>query len=127
MTAPPPPAPPPATQQDILTRILRPRIILSVLAVVFVVAVLIVPEGASNTFDYRLTTNSAGPSAAKGLYETLGRLGWRTTRRLTPFAPELDSNAVYAVLGGPVDHPEADVSRAVSAPERCRARAHHAR
>jgi hypothetical protein len=79
---------------------LRPRTILPSLAVLLLLAVLFTPSSDLNT-DYHLTTYSTGPGGAKGLYEVLGRFGRPTERRQTPFTGALDSNVVYAVLGGP--------------------------
>ena len=86
---------------DWLAQALRPRVVLSLLAVVMVIAVILTPDTGSGALDLRLTTYSAGPASAKGLYEVAHRLGWPTARRLVPFREPLDSNAVYAVLGGP--------------------------
>ena len=86
---------------------LRPSTILPALALLLIVALVLTPGSSDNT-DLRLTTYSTGPGGAKGLYEIIGRLGWPTERRQTPFAGVLDSNAVYAVFGGqdPMTAPE---------------------
>jgi hypothetical protein len=90
-----------AASGDWLAQALRPRVVLSLLAVVMVVAVILTPDTGTSTMDLRLTTYSAGPASAKGLYDVVRRLGWPTARRLVPFREPLDSDAVYAVLGGP--------------------------
>ncbi len=101
-SGPPVPAAPSApAQTDWLAKVLRPRVVLPVLAVVMLVAILFTPEAPSTNLDLRLTTTSAGPAGAKGLYEVMGRLGWSTRRRMTAFNEPLDSDAVYAVFGGP--------------------------
>ena len=92
------PAGPP---NDWLAKVLRPRVVLPLLAVVMVIAILFTPESPSTNLDLRLTTTSAGPAGAQGLYEIMSRLGWLTRRRETAFRKPLDSNAVYAVFGGP--------------------------
>jgi len=89
------------SSEDRVTKLLRPRVVLPVLAVVLVLTIVLSPDLSSTGFDPRLTTYSAGPASAKGLYEVAGRLGWSTQRRLTPFQPPLDTTAVYAVFGGP--------------------------
>lgn len=96
-----PGAPSAQPQTDWLAKALRPRIVLPILAVVMLVAILFTPEPSNASLDLRLTTNSAGPAGAKGLYEVMSRLGWETRQRLTAFREPLDSDAVYAVFGGP--------------------------
>ncbi len=96
-----PSASPAAPQNDWLATVLRPRVVLPLLAGVMLIAILFTPESPSTNLDLRLTTTSAGPAGAKGLYEVVSRLGWPTSRRVTPFREPLDSDAVYAVFGGP--------------------------
>ncbi|GEM_PF-437499 len=81
--------------------LLRPRVILAALVVALMVAILITPEPAVSG-DQRLTTYSAAPFAARGLYDVAARLGWPVRRQDTPLPVALDSDAVYAELGGPV-------------------------
>src|SRR5215208_3743391 len=82
--------------------ILSPRVVFPLLAVVLVLTVLFTPESAGSG-DTRLTTSSAAPYGARGLYELLGRMGWRTQRRTEGFRGDLDSSAVYVVLDPPND------------------------
>jgi len=83
-------------------RLLSPRVVFPLLAVVLVLTVLFTPETTA-TGDIRLTTESATPYGARGLYELLGRLGWRTARRAEGFRAGLDTAAVYVVLDPPND------------------------
>lgn len=95
------PAPTETASRDWLARALRPRVVLSVLAFVMVLAVIFTPDTGAGALDLRLTTYSTGPASAKGLYEVTRRLGWPAVRRLVPFREPLDSSAVYLVFGGP--------------------------
>jgi hypothetical protein len=106
VTAPPTsPAGPPgeraSSAEDPVAKLLRPTVVLPILATVVILAIVLSPDIANTAVDLRLTSYLAGPASAKGLYETTGRLGWQTQRRITPFAGPLDTTAVYAVLGGP--------------------------
>ena len=80
----------------------RPVILLPLALVVIVVAILISPQQTSMDRLGPLTTYSTSPSGARGIYETLGRLGWRTERRKTPLMASLDTDAVYLVLDPPI-------------------------
>ena len=60
---------------DWLARALRPRVVLSLLAVVMVIAVILTPDTGAGSLDVRLTTYSTGPASAKGLYEVTHRIG----------------------------------------------------
>lgn len=77
---------------------LRPAVVLPILGVVMIASILWTPQLSQTDNDSRLTTYSTGPRAAAGFYEVAQRLGWRTTRRRTPFDVRLDTSAVYAVL-----------------------------
>lgn len=90
--------PPTAPQSARLAAVLRPRVILPVMAVVLLLAVLWTPEVSPVDTETRLTTYSTSPAAAGGFYEVAKRLGWRTNRRESPITEPLDTDAVYAVL-----------------------------
>jgi hypothetical protein len=80
----------------------RPSVLLPLALVVIIVATLVAPQQSSFDRIGALTTYSASSSGARGLYETLGRLGWRTERRKTPLTATLDTSAVYLVLDPPI-------------------------
>ena len=103
----PAPAAPPegaaSPGSDRLRRLLRPAIVLPVLGAVVLLTILLTPQASvGRGGDQRLTTRSAEPQGARGLYETLQRLGWRGERRDDAFDEPLDSAAVYAVLDPPL-------------------------
>jgi hypothetical protein len=68
---------------------------------VVILTVLLTPADAERGGDPRLTTHSSAPQGARGLFETLRRLGWRAERREVPFAGPLDAGVTYAVLDPP--------------------------
>ena len=87
MTAPvvPPPSRPAAPEPP-RAAWLSPRYVLPVLGVLLVLAILFTPQSSvGRAGDRRLTTRSAESQGARGLYETLQRLGWRVERRDTPY------------------------------------------
>ena len=97
--------------------LLSPRFVFSLLAVVLLLTVLFTPD-TGGSGDTRLTTHSAAPHGARGLYELLGRLGWRTERRTEAFRGTLDSAAVYVVLDPPNDLTAAETHAVLDAVRR---------
>ena len=81
-------------------RLLRPRVVFSVLLAVVVLTTLLAPN-IGRTGDERLSSFSTEPQGAAGLYQTAARLGWRPSRLTTAYAETLDSSAVYLVLDPP--------------------------
>jgi len=78
---------------------LRPAVTLPILALVAIVAVLLTPEANSGrAADPRLTTYSAGPLGARGLYELSERLGWKVRRSTERGVVHVDSASIRAVL-----------------------------
>lgn len=92
----------------LLGRLLRPQVVLPALAAAVLAAVLLTPVGDEDKSPEYLTTRSTTINGAKGLRDLLGRLGWSTSERLTPFATPLDSSAVYFVLGTQIDFSETE-------------------
>ncbi len=72
------------------------------IGVIVVVALIVAPEVEYGYGELNLTTFSAGPYGARGLYQTAERLGWPVQRRLTPFRDTLPANATYLLLDPPV-------------------------
>lgn len=81
-------------------RLLRPRVVFSVLLAVVVLTTLFAPD-VGRTGDGRLTSFSTEPQGAAALYQTAARLGWRPSRLTTAYPGTLDSTAVYLVLDPP--------------------------
>ena len=76
----------------------RPRVILSLLAIIVALSVVFSRERISGRQgDPRLSSYSAEPLGARLFYELAGRLGWQTSRLTRATLPS-DSNAVLAVL-----------------------------
>jgi hypothetical protein len=85
-------------------RLLSPKIALPVIAAALIAALLLQPTTAPPYLFPRgaLSSDSATPGGARGLYEIAGRLGWPESRRRTAFATPLDSDRVYLLLDPPV-------------------------
>jgi hypothetical protein len=83
------------------SRWLRPRYIFAVVALVVLATVLFAPAGEVGAYSSAITTYSARPYGARGLYEVAERLGWRVERRVAPLDSALDSRAVYMILAPP--------------------------
>ena len=95
MTAPAP--------RDLRTRLLRPRVALPVIAAAVIVVALLTPEDTGGrTGDSRLSSQSTQPQGAAALYELAGRLGWKTSQRLTDSIPLGDTAAVHVILDPPL-------------------------
>jgi len=91
---------PPASDRS---RLLRPRVALPILAAIIIVVALLTPEQtAGRSGDARLSSRSTAPQGAAALYELAGRLGWRTSARLTDSIPLGDTTAVHLVLDPPI-------------------------
>lgn len=84
---------------------LRPGIILPVFAALLVATVVLTPFTSltGREGDPRLTIRSTSSQGARGLSDVARRLGWAVAARETSFASPLDTTAVYAVLGPPID------------------------
>lgn len=83
-------------------RVLKPRTILSSLAIALVVAVILSPvtEVAQGPF---LSTRSRTISGSRGLRDILEQLGWRTSERIIPYIGSIDSASTYVILNTPID------------------------
>lgn len=94
------------------TRLLQPRIVLPALAIVLVLAIVFTPQSTvGRVGSSHLTTYSTESQGARGLHDVLRRLGWSTTRRLTPFDGAARRDAVYLVLDPPIEPTAAEVHR----------------
>jgi hypothetical protein len=85
-------------------RLLSPKIALPVIAAALIAAILLQPTTAPQSLFPRgvLSSDSATPGGARGLYEIAGRLGWPESRRRAAFTAPLDSDRVYLVLDPPM-------------------------
>ena len=85
-------------------RLLSPKIALPVIAATLIAAILLQPTPTAPILFPRgaLSSDSASPGGARGLYEIAGRLGWPETRRRDAFTAPLDSDRVYVLLDPPV-------------------------
>jgi len=96
------PAPAPTTHSR-RSRWLRPRVALPIIAgAVILVALLTPEETGGRSGDSRLTSQSTQPQGTALLYELGGKLGWRTSRRLTDTIPLGDTSSIHLVLDPPV-------------------------
>lgn len=91
----------PMPERRLLDRLLTPRWMLGILAVILVLLMLLTPGEPEGSEYQSLTSYSYSGYGANAFYGTMHALGWRTVRRLTPIAAPLDTTAVYAVLAPP--------------------------
>jgi uncharacterized protein DUF4350 len=104
-----------------IDRWLTPRVVLRVvLALVLFTLVLewLAPAGRGGERASILTSYSYEPGGVRGLYETLGRLGWRVERRELPLRGVLDTIATYIVMEPEVDPTAAEVGALLAAVRR---------
>lgn len=93
------------------SRLGSPRVVVPVFVALLLLYVLLSPQGPADARG-ALTSHSAAPGGARGLYDGLQRLGWPVSRRELPFTEgALDSGAVYAVLGPGVPLSAGEVHR----------------
>jgi hypothetical protein len=79
------------------------RIALSGIVVLILIVALLTPEPTGGrTGDARLSSRSTEPQGASALYELAGRLGWRTSQRVTDSIPSGDTTSVQLVLDPPI-------------------------
>ncbi len=90
--------------KSLVERLLSPKIALPVIAAALIAAILLEPTPSATPLMVRgaLSSDSASPGGARGLYEIAGRLGWPESRRRGAFAAPLDSDRVYLLLDPPV-------------------------
>ena len=87
-----------ATGSPALRWFMRPPVMIASALVLLVVVTLFAPDVTNGrSGDPRLTTYSTQPQGAGIFYQLAGRLGWVTSRRLTPDVVP-DSTAIQAVL-----------------------------
>ncbi len=91
-----------------MNRWLRPRVVLPVLTGALLVAALLTPVSNDNSDTY-LTTRSLSMNGARGIREVFEHLGRKTSERIIPFAASLDSDAIYLVLGTPIEPSRTEV------------------
>ncbi|HET7553209.1 MAG TPA: DUF4350 domain-containing protein [Gemmatimonadaceae bacterium] len=84
------------------SRWLRPRYIFALAALVVITSLLFAPAGDLGAYSSAITTFSARPYGARGLYEVSERLGWRVDRRVVSMDTILDSRATYVMLAPPI-------------------------
>jgi hypothetical protein len=87
---------------------LRPRVVLPVGLLVLVLVILLSPAG-DDSGAPQLTTYSTSAMGARGIYDVLGRLGWRTSRWRQTLDTTLNRDAVYAILDPSVDLDSAEL------------------
>jgi len=77
----------------------RPNVVLPIIAGVIILVALLTPEDTGGrSGDARLSSQLTDSQGASVLYELAGRLGWRTSQRVTDSIPLDDTTAVHAVL-----------------------------
>lgn len=97
-----------------LDRLLTPGRVFGAIAVLFVLVILLVPLSAADDGAV-LSSHSATPAGARGLYEVLARLGFRVERRIEPMRDGVTPEPVYVVLGGPVGYTAVETHRLLEA------------
>jgi hypothetical protein len=97
------------------TRWLRPRYIFALTALVVIATLLFTPAGDLGAYSSAITSFSARPYGARGIYEVSERLGWRVERRVTPLDTALDSRATYLILAPPIPLSAVEVGRLMDA------------
>lgn len=101
-----------------LDRWLTPRRVFPLLAAIVLLVVLFAPEPDLGEGVARLTTYSADPYGARGLYSVVQHLGWRVDRRVVGFRGAMDTTATYAVLAPPIDLTATEVATLLGAVRR---------
>jgi hypothetical protein len=91
-------------------RWLRPRYIFPLLALAVLATVVFSPSGELGAGSAQLTTHSSGTFGARGIYETVARLGWRVERRRAPFRAPVSQRNTYLVLQPPMPLSATEVS-----------------
>jgi hypothetical protein len=84
------------------SRWLRPRYIFALTALVVITALVFAPAGDVGAYSSAITTFSARPYGARGVYEVSERLGWKVERRVTSLDSTLASRATYVILAPPI-------------------------
>ena len=80
-------------------RVLRPRVALPIIAGAIIIVALLTPEQTGGrSGDSRLSSRSTEPQGGAALFELAGRLGWRTSERLTDTVPSGDTASVQMIL-----------------------------
>jgi hypothetical protein len=82
-------------------RVLRPRYIFPVLALVVLATLIFTPTDDMSAYSPVLTSYGTTPFGARGIHDVSARLGWRVERRLTPFDSSLNPAATYLILNPP--------------------------
>ena len=82
-------------------RLLRPRYIFPVLAIVVLATLIFTPTGGIGAYSSVLTSFGTTPFGARAIHDVAARLGWRVERRLTPFDSALSPAATYLILNPP--------------------------
>lgn len=80
------------------SRWLAPRVALGLLALLIALQILLSPYASDVEISPALSSRSASPNGARGLYETLERLGFQVGRGTMPLEQTLDSTIVLALL-----------------------------
>ncbi|HEU4585327.1 MAG TPA: DUF4350 domain-containing protein [Gemmatimonadaceae bacterium] len=91
------------------SRWLRPRYIFAFAVLVVIATLLFTPASDLGANSYAITTFSARPWGARGVYEISERLGWKVERRVTSLDTTLDSHATYVILDPAIPLSAADV------------------
>ena len=99
----------------VLVVLLSPRTIILAFAVFLVLTVLRRPYIEDVDSQARLTTYSADPYGARGLFDVLQGLGWRVTRHTTSLTTPLDTNVIYAILAPPIPLTRSESHQVLSA------------
>jgi hypothetical protein len=76
--------------------------VLPTLLALIVITAILSPVGEDVTGRY-LSTRSRAINGSHGLRALLGKLGWKTSERITPYGGALDSVATYVILSTPID------------------------
>jgi hypothetical protein len=84
------------------SRWVRPRYIFALVALVVTATLLFTPAGDVGAYSSAITTFSARPYGARGVYEVSERLGWRVERRIVSLDTTLDARATYVILAPPI-------------------------
>lgn len=86
---------------------LRPRVVFGAFVALVVAVILFTPDPAERRGDPRLTSTSAAPQGARGLAETLRRVGWIVSQRDAAMSGPLgvapEPRVVHAVLAPPTE------------------------
>ena len=104
--------------ERLLDRLLTPKFVFGMLAVIIVLASLLVPNDKADEVSGALSSLSYERSGVRGWYEGSQRLGWTVKRREERFHGTLPESALYVVLAPEIEPTASEVGALLAAVRR---------